>query len=160
MTKTDWKVTLLIATLFGMVEPMQTTRKIDRVRKRIRPFIKSYNGDTPMQKLIEETNDSWVAVKERLNTDKDGIQVSLSLMIEVLYQMVSEPNRLPFKSKLLYEATRSLSYGFDLSRNVEKSTIAISNAFREELGIKERETLSTLRNRISMMRKDAILSGG
>ena len=157
MTNRDLEVTMLIATLFGYVEHERTTPKINKVRKQLRLGINKVENKR-LALAITKANTAWENVKEQLTTP-EAVAVSLSLMIDILYDMLEEPKKFIISEKNFYNATRSLSYGFTLEGDIETNTVTVSNAFRDGLGIKERASLSSLRLKISMLQKDKILGG-
>ena len=157
MSDRDLQVTMLIATLFGYVEPERTTPKINKVRKQLRQRINKVENER-LALAITMANTAWEGVKNQLSK-AEQVAVSLGLMIEILYDMLEAPDKWMVTNKNFYKATGSLTYGFELAGDIETNTVTVSNAFRDGLGIKERANLSTLRNKISMLQKDKILGG-
>ena len=140
MSDRDLQVTMLIATLFGYVEPERTTPKINKVRKQLRQRINKVENER-LALAITMANTAWEGVKNQLSK-AEQVAVSLGLMIEILYDMLEAPDKWMVTNKNFYKATGSLTYGFELAGDIETNTVTVSNAFRDGLGIKERANLS------------------
>ena len=145
MTKTiknNIIILMMIATLVVQVNPDETTRKFNKLRKHIRLGLNTLRrsiGVPEYDKLVLEANVIWDSGKTALDKPEE-FTVSLSLSMVILYDLLDKNHKgIWFTEKTFESAVRSLEDGYILDSTTEKSSTWLMDHFRDQLGIKVRK---------------------
>ncbi len=131
---------LIIGTMMAQVEPEETTRKINKLRKQIRQGVIKYNrkiGDQKYNALVRDAQEIWDCAQD--DVDNQEFTVSLSLALVLAYDILEEPYKsMWFTNRTFEMAIGSLNYGYTIEPDIEESSQWLLGRFTSALGIPEK----------------------
>ena len=154
----------LISVMLAYVEPHETTRKIDKLRKQIRKGIKKSEqkyGDDLLQ-IAKDADAAWTQACTIITKDSH-INLAMGLIVSALYAALDNNagRNVWFTDRTFEEAASSYAYGFTPTVEDHTNMYLLLDEFLANAGF-PRE--STFAKKIRLMRKiseqNKILEGG
>ena len=157
--KQGYTLLMMIATLVAQIEPVETTRAFNKLRRNIRIGLQKYQrrvGLSAYQRQLEYANKIWESAKQDLE-NPDDFTVAISLSMTIVYDLLDEPYKnMWFSEKIFDRAIRSIEHNYEAQANVEKNSQWLVDRFREKLDLPSKD-LSKLQLYIKIQKDNQLL---
>lgn len=145
-------ILLLMATIAAYIEPSETTKKFDKLRKHFRKGISDLHKSNAVdfKTLAIASHDTWEKAKQELNDIDYTISVSLALVTLNGFISDSPYRDMFFTQKTFKEAIKSIMHTNKKdsdtdAEEVHKDSVKLSEMFAKLLGIAETSKLSFIK---------------
>lgn len=147
------QVLMLIAALASYIEPNETTRKFDKLRKHIRKGLNALHRKNrgEYNDLSIQSSEVWEIIKEDIASDRFTVSISFALLALYAFIERTEYSELFFTKKTFYEAINSIQHADRASATapdaakVERDTNRLCDAFATVLNISKPSTLAAIK---------------